>query len=147
MRQDTPVLISCRAGFTMVELTVAVMILVVGVLGLAGVMPAIVARQTFASAVSAMTTVAESKLEELRAQSLLKSADTTEVTIGGSLTSSEAGHFDNQVGPLGRTYLRRWEVEDGPADAREVTLRVTLADVAPYTPAAMDFHTMLLVVR
>ena len=147
MRQAIPVFNSCRAGFSMVELTVAVMILVVGVLGLASVMGPIVARQTFASAVSEMTTVAESKLEELRAKSLLKSADTTEVTIGGALTSSQAGHFDNQVGPLGRTYLRRWQVQAGPADTREVTLRVTLADAAPYTPAAMDFHTMLLLVR
>ena len=147
MRPDTPVFNNCRAGFSMVELTVAVLVLVVGVLGLASVMGPIVARQTFGAAVSEMTTVAESKLEELRAKSLLRSSDTTEVTMGGSLTSSVTGHFDQQVGPLGRNYLRRWLVEAGPSDAREVTLRVTLADAAPFTPSPIDFNTMVLVVR
>ena len=147
MRQDTQVFSSSRAGFTLVELTVAMVVLVVGILSLAGLMVPIIARQTFGATVSEMTTVAESKLEELRAASLLKSADTTEVTIGGSLTSSQTGHFDSQVSPLGRTYLRRWEVAAGPADARVVTLRVLPAGATRFTPAPMDFHTMLLVVR
>jgi prepilin-type N-terminal cleavage/methylation domain-containing protein len=147
MRPGLPVSSNPRAGFTLIELMVAILILVVGVLGLASVMASVTARQTLSTAVTEVTTLAESKLEELRGYAVLKSADTSEVTMGGSLTTSVTNHADTAVSPVGRQFVLRWLVEPGPADARKVTLRVAATQDGPHTPRAMDFETLLLVIK
>lgn len=147
MRPGSPVSSDSRAGFTLIELMMAVFILVVGVLGLASVMASAMARQTLSTAVSEVTTLAESKLEELRSSALLKSADTSEVTMGGSLTTSMTNHADTVSSPVGRLFLRRWVVEPGPGGARRVTLRVESLQGGRYTPRATDFETLILVIQ
>lgn len=109
MQRDLPVFTEREGGFTLPELMVAVLLLVVGVLGLASLMATATVRQTRATVLTEMTTIAESKLEEMRAYALYKSADTVQVSLGGSVTTSEPSHYDAVTSPVGRQYLRRWQ--------------------------------------
>ncbi len=135
------------AGFTLVELMVAVFILTVGLLGVAGVIASTIQRQIRTSSRIVMTTLAESKIEELRAYSMIGAADTSQVAMGGSLDTSEVNHSDVQVSPSGVQFNRRWTVGLGPAGTRAVTVRVTpvnrLGSMLPY----LDFNALLLVTR
>ncbi len=135
------------AGFTLIELMVAVFILTVGLVGVAGVMASTIQRQIRTSSRIVMTTLAESKIEELRAYSMIGAADTSQVAMGGSLDSSETDHSDVLASPSGVQYNRRWTVGAGPAGTRAVTVRVTpvtrLGSMLPY----LEFNALLLVTR
>lgn len=147
MQRGLPVFTEREAGFTLAELMVAVLLLVVGVLGLASLMATATVRQTRATVLTEMTTIAESKLEEMRAYALYKSADTVQVSLGGSLTTSEASHYDNVTSPVGRQYVRRWLIAAAVAGTRQVTLRIAPVQTTRHTLPAMDFQTLLVVVR
>ncbi|MBI2073204.1 MAG: prepilin-type N-terminal cleavage/methylation domain-containing protein [Gemmatimonadetes bacterium] len=136
-----------EAGFTLAELMVAVLLLVVGVLAVASIMATATLRQVRSTVVTEMTALAESKVEELRAHAIYKSADTVQVSLGGSLTTSEADHADTVTSPVGRPYIRRWLIEAGVAGTRRATLRIASEQQSRVRVPAMDFPTLLLVVR
>ncbi len=135
------------AGFTLIELIIAVFVLTVGLLGVASVMVGIMSRQIRTASRMEMTVSAESKLEELRAYSMLGASDTAEVTIGGSLTSSETNHSDVHTTPSGRQYFRRWVVTAGPAGARDVTVRIEPVEWRRSMLPRLDLDAILMVVR
>ena len=135
------------AGFTLIELIIAVFVLTVGLLGVASVMVGIMSRQIRTASRMEMTVSAESKLEELRAYSMLGASDTAEVTIGGSLTSSETNHSDVHTTPSGRQYFRRWVVTAGPAGARDVTVRIEPVEWRRSMLPQLDLDAILMVVR
>ncbi len=135
------------AGFTLVELMMAMFILTVGLLGVASVMAGVISRQIRTASRMEMTVMAESKLEELRAYSMLGASDTMQVAIGGSLTSSVAIHADVQTSPSGRQFNRRWLVAAGPAGARNVTVRIEPVTSAGSTLPHLDFDAVLMVIR
>ena len=89
----------------------------------------------------------ESKLEELRADAMILSADTAQLTIGGSITASVANHVDTVNAPSGRPYIRRWRITAGPAGTRLAELRVIPTVDDNHTMARMDLSTLLMVVR
>jgi Tfp pilus assembly protein PilV len=126
---------------------VAVVLLTVGVLALTGEMALLVGRQIRATSESEMTTLGESKLEELRSYAMLESVSKAQVTLGGSLTTSEADHFDLVAGPSSRQYTRRWLVEAGPGGTRSVSLRVSATAAARHVPKATDFNTLMVVIE
>lgn len=138
---------SHRAGFTLAELMVAVVLLTVGVLALTGEMGALVGRQVKATSSSEMTTLGESKLEELRSYAMIESVSKVQVALGGSLTVSQADHFDVIAGPSGRQYTRRWLVEAGPGGSRSVSLRVSANGATRHVPLAADFNTLMVVIE
>ncbi len=135
------------AGFTLIELIIAMFVLTVGLLGVASVMVGIMSRQIRTASRMEMTVSAESKLEELRAYSMLGASDTAEVTIGGSLTSSETNHSDVHTTPSGRQYFRRWVVTAGPAGARDVTVRIEPVEWRRSMLPRLDLDAILMVVR
>jgi prepilin-type N-terminal cleavage/methylation domain-containing protein len=137
-----------KRGFTVAEMLVAIIILGVGMLALAGLMATVMGRHTRATVVQEMTTLAESKLEELRALSIIKSADTAQVTLGGSLTANVTKHNDTIASPVGRTYYRRWAVAIHPSGTRKVDMRIEMTQTHDrHKVGAMDFSTLMLVVR
>ena len=143
----TPVSRGSAAGFTLIELIMAVFVLTVGLLGVASVLVGIMSRQRRTASRMEMTVSAESKLEELRAYSMLGASDTAEVTIGGSLTSSETNHSDVHATPSGRQYFRRWVVTAGPAGARDVTVRIEPVEWRRSMLRRLDLDAILMVVR
>jgi prepilin-type N-terminal cleavage/methylation domain-containing protein len=134
-----------RRGFTLVELVIAVIILCVGVLALAGTMQASARLQRIGRSRDELTTLAESKLESMRAAATYRTADTLQLAVGGSLTASATAHADTVQALNGRAYVRRWLVAAGPAGARQVTMRVAPHAKTSYDLRWLDFTTLVLI--
>lgn len=132
-----------RDGFTLIELMLSVVILVIGLLGLASAMASVTRYQDLAGTRAEMATLAEAKLEQLRGAGTARTADTVQLVVGGSISSSMAGHADTVMG-RGRQYVRRWAVVQGPASTRRVTLRILPLVDDRRTPARLDFVTQIL---
>ena len=124
----------------------ATLILAVGILAMASVMASISAQRQRVTSRIEMTALAESKLEELRARSLTGSSDTVQLSVGGSLTASLPDHSDTVTSASGRPHVRRWTVEDGPAGARAVTLRLEPVNASRFMLPRLEFHTLVLVI-
>lgn len=131
-----------KSGFTLVELLIGIIVLTVGILGLASTMASMIRYQDLSSVQSDMTALGDSKIEQLRVASTYMTADTMQLVVGGSLTVPTALHVDT-LAERGRTFLRLWQVQAGPAGTRQVNLRVRpLVDDAR-TPAQLDFTTLI----
>lgn len=139
---------SRRGGFTLIELMIAISLLTVGVFALSAEMGVLMGRQIRATSEGEITSLGESKLEELRSYAMIESANKAQVTIGGSVTTNEVDHFDVVSGPSNRQYTRRWLVAAGPGGTRTVTLRVSpAAGVVRHVPTATDFNTLIMVIE
>lgn len=132
-------------GFSLAELAVAILILTVALVGMAGLMASSSTLQNRTTSRIEMSELAMSRLEELRAAASSATADTVELALGGSLTASQANHADTVTTAKGRQYVRRWLVEAGPAQARQVTLRILPAAQSINTIPWLDFLTYILI--
>jgi prepilin-type N-terminal cleavage/methylation domain-containing protein len=131
-----------QAGFTLVELMIAIIVLVVGVLGLASTMVSMTRYQALGISHADMTALGDHKLEQLRVAATYSTADTMQLVIGGSLTVPTAQHVDTLI-ERGRTYVRLWQVQAGPGGTREVLLRVQPLVDDVRTPAQLNFTTLI----
>ena len=133
------------AGFTLVELMVAIVVLSVGMLGLAMVLMSSMRSLRLASSRSEATAIAESKLEELRSYSMTAGSDTLQarLALGGSVTARTVLYSDYAQSPGGSWYDRRWHITPGPAGTRRVTLRVEPTVALPYTVKRLEFTTLV----
>jgi len=134
-----------RAGFSLIELTIALVILSVGVIGMASVMASSNRVQRLSRSRMEMLGLAEGKIEELRAIAAAGTADTVQLGMGGSFESNIAHHHDTVAGGSGRSYVRRWVVTAGAAGTRSVTVRVQPVFPAHRDVAPLDLTTLLLV--
>lgn len=118
---------SQRAGFTIVEIIVAIMILVIGLLGMAGIMASTTQLQQLTSSRAEITTLAETKLEELRSYGMTASTDAlrANLAVGGSMTAPAAGYRDTVLNVRGKTYARAWEISQDVVGTRRVSMRVS----------------------
>ena len=131
-----------ESGFTLVELMIAIIVLVVGVLGLASSMVSMTRYQALGISHADMTALGDHKLEQLRVAATYSTADTMQLVIGGSLTVPTAQHVDTLV-ERSRTYIRLWQVQAGPGGTRQVLLRVQPLVDDVRTPAQLDFTTLI----
>jgi type IV pilus assembly protein PilV len=111
---------SARAGFSLIELMVAIVVLGIGILGLASVFPLGAQNQMKDRLRTSGSDLAQQKLEQLRLSSW-SGADLTDGThpssSGETLTLQDEGRFN-----------RRWEVvtQAGSfSDMKKVTVKVT----------------------
>lgn len=132
-------------GFTLIELMLSIVILVVGLLGLASAMASMTRYQDLAGGRAEMTLLADAKLEDLRGKAAANPPDSTQLAIGGSLTAPTALHVDTVTGRGGRRYLRLWTVADGPGGTRDLTLRVQPIVDDRRTPARLQFTTQIII--
>lgn len=131
-----------ESGFTLVELMLAIIVLAVGLLGLASTMASMTRYQDLSAVHADMTALGDHKIEQLRVAATYQTADIAQLDIGGSLTVPTALHVDTLV-ERGRTFIRLWEVQAGPGGTRQVALRVQpLVDDAR-TPSRLDFTTLI----
>ncbi len=135
-----------RSGFTLIELIVALVILVMGILAANALVIGVSRTQRRSTVRAEMTEVGQSKLEELRAYATMATADTVQLLVGGSLTTSQTNHADTVSGGRDRRFILRWEVEGSPYDIRGVTIRVVPLNGAPDDLSNLDFHTRLLII-
>jgi Tfp pilus assembly protein PilV len=134
-----------RAGFALVELLFAIVMLTVGTLAMAGVLAASLRLQRLSATRNEMTSLAEAKLEELRSYASPTSTPALKanLALGGSLTSIVASYADSVTLVTGARYYRRWQISTGVAGTRQITVRVLpKADVA-YQVKRLDFTTFV----
>jgi prepilin-type N-terminal cleavage/methylation domain-containing protein len=130
-------------GFTLIELMIAIVVIVTGVLGMASVSVSMTRLQDMSAARTDMATLADNKFEQLRgfAGARARTADTLELWPGGSLTVATPGYND-VVTERGRTYTRRWVVTFGVGATRNVTIRIT-PQAGSRAPTSKDFQTLI----
>ena len=136
-----------RRGFGLIELLVSMIVLSVGMLGLAGLMASALRRDRVSTSRSEVVSVAESKLEELRSYAQLPSTDPLRARLatGGSLTANVTNYTDSTLALNGRWYYRRWQISDGAAvGTRRITLRVTPQTRLRYDTPSLDFTTLMV---
>ena len=107
------------AGFTLVEVMVAMLVLIVGLVGVAQVLAVSLLMHADAREATTATQQAQAKIDELmKANFTLPS-----LQLAGpeSLTGNVNNHFDTPAPGI----TRRWRVENGPAvNTRLLTIRV-----------------------
>ncbi len=133
-----------EAGFTIVELMFAMIILVIGLLGFLSTIGSTTRYQDLSSATTEMTLLADGKFELLRAAAASQTADTMQLSVGGSLTTPVLQHADTAAAPQGRVYVRLWQVVNAPGPTREVRLRVRPMVDDVRVPARLDFTTRIV---
>ena len=133
------------AGFTLVELITALVILATGILAANTLVIGVARTQRRATVRAEMTEVGQSKLEKLRAYATMGTADTVQLLVGGSLTASVANHADTVTGGREREFIVRWQVDGGTYDVREVTIRIVPLNGARDDLSYMDFYTLVFI--
>jgi prepilin-type N-terminal cleavage/methylation domain-containing protein len=142
VKRQRPAAGAPESGFTLIELMLAIIVLTVGILGLASTMASMTRYQDLSAAHADMTALADNRLEQLRVAASYRTADTLQLVEGGSLTIPTAP-YTATVMERGRNYVLTWVVVAGPGGTRGVTLRVApLVDDAR-TPARLDFSTLI----
>lgn len=118
-------------GFSMVELVIAMVVLMFGVLAVLVLIINGVQLQSYSRELSTANNLAKDKLEELR----VVPAASAQRAIGGSLTADAADHWDAPQG----NFRRRWTVALGPARTHDVTISVFVPGgrVPPVTVRAL----------
>ena len=135
---------SSEDGFTLVELMIAIIVIVVGVVGISSTTVMVTRQQDLNAARIDMAALADNKFEQLRgfAGARALTADTLQLVPGGSLTVATA-NYNDAVTERGRTYTRLWVVTAGVGATRNVTIRITPV-AGPRVPAtSKDFHTLI----
>jgi prepilin-type N-terminal cleavage/methylation domain-containing protein len=134
-----------RRGFTLVELMMAIVMLSFGLLGMAGLMVSSTQLQQLSAARSQMTTVAESKIEELRSYGMTAATDPlrARLNVGGAVAAAVGGYADSAQAPGGRWYYRRWQISGDIAGMRRVNLRVVPRSDDKYVPRQAQFTTLV----
>ena len=136
-----------RSGFGLIELMVAIVVLGVGMLGLASMMAGALRRDRLTTSRMEVTALGEAKFEELRAYGALNYTDALRARLnaGGSLTSVVNNYADSVTALNGRMYYRRWLIANATAlNTRRVTLRVTPKTPLRYDTKSMDFTTLVV---
>jgi prepilin-type N-terminal cleavage/methylation domain-containing protein len=106
------------AGFTLVEVIISMVVLTVGLVGIAALLAITTQMHIGARESARATRLAQDRFDQL--MKLDFDAD-PEVAVGGSLDSDETDYFEQPM--TGVTV--RWVVADGPTDdTRVVTVRV-----------------------
>jgi prepilin-type N-terminal cleavage/methylation domain-containing protein len=136
-------MMTTRSGFTLPELMTSMVILVFGILSLVGVMTHMIRYQDLSAARVDMTTLADNKIEQLRAAAATRTVDTMQLTFGGDLVTPQANHNDN-ITERGRAYTRLWTVTAGVGGTKDVTLRVSPVVDDARTPRQVDVRTLIL---
>jgi prepilin-type N-terminal cleavage/methylation domain-containing protein len=132
-----------RRGLSIIEVLIALTMLSVGVLALAGSLAGTSSWRRLSSSRLALVDLTEGKLEELRMIALDPSrVDTMQLTPGGSLTSSQLHHADTVVSTSGVTVVRRWTVVSAPASMRDLVVAA-----APMTARAWHVNSIRLATR
>lgn len=111
-------LLSDNEGFTLVEVLISMVVLTVGLVGIAALLAITTEMHIGAREAARSTRLAQDKFDELMK---LDFDSDPEVAVGGDLDANEDDHFEQPM--TGVTV--RWFVDDGPTDdTRVVTVRV-----------------------
>jgi prepilin-type N-terminal cleavage/methylation domain-containing protein len=109
------------AGFTLVEVLIAMLVLVVGLLSVAQLLAVSIVMNSDARSATSATLQAQTKVDELMKTSF--TAPMVQINAADTLSSNVANYFDTPTAGI----TRRWQVTAGPSGTRTVTVRVLAA--------------------
>jgi hypothetical protein len=134
-----------RAGWSLVETTVGMLVGTVALVALAGVMISNSYLHSLSLSRMELTSVGETKLDQLRSHAALQTTDTLKLAAGGSLTSNVAYHYEQITTARARQYTVRWTVASGLSGTRDVTVRVAPAAPRRNEVPFIDVRTLMLI--
>lgn len=134
-----------RDGFTLVEMMIALLLLGIGLLGLAQVLVGSLKANFALNTVNVGGSLAQQKLEQMRAVSFTS----PQLVVGGSLDGNLPGYFD-QLDSRGQPptasspafYHRRWQIADTSASLKTITVRVVALSGLGGTPPTVTYSTV-----
>lgn len=136
---------SNQSGFTLIEMTIAIAVILVGLIAIAGISVYVSRANAVSNHISVLATAAQSQIDLLKSARWTKAAEDPRLTVGGSLDQNLPNHFatyDNT--PIGRLIVR-WQVRQGPtADMRYLTVRVMQQDAPPLLRSGLAVTTILV---
>jgi Tfp pilus assembly protein PilV len=94
-----------QTGVTLIEVLIAMIVTVVGVVAVATLITYGIGLQVLSRDTSRANSLAKAKIEQLR---IIPSSD-PQLSLGGDLSSNVSDHFDTPAG-----FVRRWVVAAGP---------------------------------
>jgi Tfp pilus assembly protein PilV len=128
-------------GSTLVEVLVATLVLVTGVLGIAQLFLIAAATNAVARDTTIATTLAAQKVEQLLSADLQEASDLTDhIDMWGRVVSTA------QSPPASAVYTRRWSIEPLSADTVAIRVRVGRSDRAGST-GPLSGETRVLAVK
>ena len=110
-----------HSGFTLIEIMIAILVLAVALVGLAAVTTTTIKGNSFSKAMTSATTLANDKLQDLKAKTFTSTSVDAELSSG---SHSDTGN------PLLGIYNRTWTVADtmgSGGSIRYKTITVTVA--------------------
>src|SRR5688572_12529859 len=133
-----------QRGFTLAEVVVALLVCIVGLVGMAQMLAVTLRMQQLGRNSTAAMRMAQDKIDDLSSKSFLTGPS---VQCGGSLTADVANYNDvptinGQVQP----YRRRWMVSAGPDNdpqLRQVTVRIIPEVVHRTVASPIDLVTVI----
>lgn len=130
-----------EGGFTLVETALAMLVLLIGLVGVAELFAVAMRANSFSFSSGAATIAAQNKIEELRRLSFDDPQLQISATTPDPLTINVTNYNDTSGG-----FIRRWSVAAGPTpDTRLVTLRITPTNPDPRrTRQQLDLTTLLV---
>jgi prepilin-type N-terminal cleavage/methylation domain-containing protein len=130
---------SREGGFTLIEVLVAMVILTVALVALAGLMAITLRMQMLGRNETAAVRLIQSKIDEIVN---INFSTTTTANVGGSLTSDATGYFDT---PTNSGFKRRWLVETitGETKVRRLTVRIIPTINDRRTNAQVEISTVI----
>jgi Tfp pilus assembly protein PilV len=135
-----------REGFSLVETMVGLVVGVIALVALASVMVGTSQVQQISLSRMELSSIADTKVDQLRSHAALLTSDTLKLSAGGSLTDSvDANHFERVTSERGRTYQVFWQVSSGLNATRDVTVRVAPVSPRRYEVPYLDIRTLMIV--
>ena len=124
-------------GFTLIEATVAALVLTVGLVAVAQLLTLSTGMHKVGRDSAQAVRLAQDKVEELMKMNFTTSPA---LQIGGELAANTADHFDV---PSGSGYTRRWQVAPGPnASSR---LRTVTVRLVPDVPMGAPYQVTMVI--
>lgn len=140
-------MVTDQRGFTLAEVIVAMLICVVGLVGMASLLMVTLRMQQLGRNSTSEVRMAQDKVDELSSLSFTDAVLGAQVQCGGSLTTNATNHNDvPQVNGQNQPYRRRWLVQAGPdgdPQLRLVTIRVIPDNPDRNTATQYDLVTII----
>jgi len=136
-----------QRGFTLAEVIVAMLVCVVGLIGMASLLMVTLRMQQLGRNSTSEVRMAQEKIDELSSLSFTDAILGAQVQCGGSLVTNVANHNDvPQVNGQNQPYRRRWLVGPGPdADPQLRMISVRLIPDNPDRNIATEYDLVTVI--
>jgi prepilin-type N-terminal cleavage/methylation domain-containing protein len=136
---------SAQGGFTLIEMTIAIAVILVGLIAIAGISVYVSRANTVSNYISVLATSAQGQIDLLRSAQWTKAAEDPRLTVGGSLDQDLPNHFAKYTDTALGSITVRWQVRQGPTpDMRYLTVRAMRQDAPALLRGGLTVTTILV---